>query len=183
MKYLLFWTFPVFVCGTPMLTTERSLVSGYLSTNYLQPQTVCCITSAAFDRPAFYKAMIGNDKELVNAQLKELNSAPSDIRDAFTGAMIMKKAGLGGSPVSKLHLFKEGHKMLESAIKEDPNNTEFRLLRLMIQENSPDFLGYKNDIEKDSEYIRKSYKSLPDEIQHTITEYNKKSKFLKLEVP
>jgi hypothetical protein len=138
--------------------------------------------STALNRPAFYKAMKETNKELVNAQLEELESAPSDIRDAFMGTMIMKKAGLGGNAASKLHLFKEGHKMLEAAIKQNPNNAEFRFLRLMIQENAPGFLGYKNDMQKDSEYIRKSYKSLPGEVQHAIADYSKKSKFLKLEV-
>jgi hypothetical protein len=135
------------------------------------------------NRPAFYKAMEGENKTLVNIQLTELKSmAPSNARDAFTGAMIMKQAGLGGSPTTKLHLFKEGHKMLESAIKQDPDNAEYRFLRLMIQENAPGFLGYKNDEQKDIEYIRKSYKSLPEDLQNAITDYNKKSKILKLDL-
>jgi hypothetical protein len=96
--------------------------------------------------------------------------------------MTMKKAGFGGSPPAKLHLFKEGHKMLEMAIRQDPDNAEFRFLRLLIQENAPGVLGYKNNEEMDSEIIRKSYKSLPPDLQHVIADYNKKSKFLKLEV-
>jgi len=137
---------------------------------------------AALNRSAYYKAMAEDNKELVNAQLKELNSAPPELKDAFLGAMTMKKAGIGGSPTTKLHLFKVGHKLLEDAIVKDPKNAEFRFLRLMIQENAPGFLGYKNETEKDSEYIRKSYKLLPEEVQRAITNYNKKSKLLKLEV-
>ena len=72
--------------------------------------------------------------------------------------------------------------MLEEAIKRDPDNAEFRFLRLVIQEHAPGFLGYKGNIEKDCAYIRKYYKSLPDEVQQTIADYNKKSKFLKLDV-
>ena len=94
----------------------------------------------------------------------------------------MRRAGIGGNPVSKLKLFKKGHTLLEAAIKQDPNNTEFRFLRLMIQENAPGILGYKVDEEKDSEFIRKSYKSLPEDLQKTIADYNKKSKVLKLRV-
>jgi hypothetical protein len=52
----------------------------------------------------------------------------------------------------------------------------------MVQEHAPGALGYKKDVEKDCEYIRKSYKSLPDDVQLTIADYSKKSKFLKLEV-
>ncbi|MEJ0082809.1 MAG: hypothetical protein WDM78_18070 [Puia sp.] len=38
--------------------------------------------------------------------------------------MIMRKAGIGGNPASKLKLFKQGHKLLEEAIAKDPNNAE-----------------------------------------------------------
>ena len=123
-----------------------------------------------------------NNKDLVKAQLEELKSAPEEIRQAFMGAMLMKRASFSGAAGVKLRYFKEGHKMLESAIKQDPENTEYRFLRLMIQEHAPGVLGYKDDIPKDSEFIRKSYKSLPPEIQQVIGDYSKKSKFLKLDV-
>ena len=134
------------------------------------------------NRSAFYKAMEENTKKMVNAQLDELKSAPEELRPAFMGAMLMKRASFIGSAASRLHYFREGHKMLESAIKQDPDNVEFRFLRLMVQEHAPGTLGYKEDIEKDSIYIRKHYKSLPEEIQHTIEDYSKKSKLLKLDV-
>ena len=89
--------------------------------------------------------MESESKTLVDAQISELNSAPADVKNAFLGAMIMRKAGIGGNPASKLKLFKQGHKLLEAAIAKDPNNAEFRFLRLIIQENSPGILGYNND--------------------------------------
>jgi hypothetical protein len=139
--------------------------------------------TSSLNRPSFYKAMQGENKDLVNSQLTELKAVePKNLQNAFMGAMIMKKAGIGGSPTTKLHLFKEGHKLLEAAILQDPKNAEYRFLRLMIQENAPGILGYKSDEEKDSEFIRKSYKSLPPDLQHVIADYNKKSKVLKLEV-
>jgi hypothetical protein len=134
------------------------------------------------NRQAFYKAMEEDNQGLVKAQLEELKSAPEDLRQAFMGAMLMKRAGLGGTGGTKLQYFKEGHRMLEGAIKKNPDNTEFRFLRLMIQEHAPGVLGYKGNIEKDCAYIRKNYKSLPDELQQTIEDYNKKSRFLKLDV-
>ncbi|HEY4936492.1 MAG TPA: hypothetical protein VII44_07920 [Puia sp.] len=179
MKHFILFTIFVFLCGLT-IASLRSSVIVHRSSNKLS--TVNCQLSTEFNRPDFYKAMEENNKDLVIDQLTELKSAPGNIRDAFTGAMLMKKAGLGGSPVTKLHLFKEGHKMLEAAIKKDPDNAEFRFLRLMIQENAPVILGYKNELQKDSEFIRKSYRSLPKEVQHVMADYNKKSKFLKLEV-
>ncbi len=64
--------------------------------------------------------------------------------------------------------------MLEMAIRENPDNAEFRFLRLMVQEHAPGALGYKNDIQNDSEYIRKSYKSLPDDVQRAIARLQQK---------
>jgi len=125
--------------------------------------------------------MESNDQTLVDAQISELNLASSNLKNAFLGAMIMKRAGIGGNPFYKLYLFKKGHELLENAIKEDPNNTEFRFLRLMIQENAPGFLGYYDSEEGDSEYIRNAYKSLPENLQKAITDYNKTSKVLKLQ--
>jgi hypothetical protein len=138
--------------------------------------------SSDLNRPAFYKAMEENNKALVNDQLSELETAPDELRRAFMGAMLMKKASFRAPPSVKLRLFKKGHKMLEAAIRQEPDNAEYRFLRLIIQEHAPSVLGYKNDVQNDCEYIRKSYKSLPDEVQHAIANYSKKSKFLKLEV-
>lgn len=136
--------------------------------------------NSEINRTAFYKAMESNDQILVDAQISELNLAASKLNNAFLGAMIMKKAGIGGNPFYKLYLFRKGHELLEDAIKADPTNIEFRFLRLMIQENAPDFLGYNDNEEKDSEFIRNAYKSLPDILQKTILAYNKISKVLKL---
>jgi hypothetical protein len=173
MKYsalcLLFISFFVSVLADPLsFTSQRSSIIGLRFTG--------------LNRRDFYKAMEENNKTLVIAQLEELKSAPEDLKQAFTGAMLMKRGSFVGSAVAKLHYFKSGHQMLEEAIKKDPDNAEFRFLRLMIQEHAPGVLGYKGNIEKDCVYIRKYYRSLPDEAQQAIEDYNKKSKFLKLDV-
>jgi hypothetical protein len=164
------------------ITFTRSVVNRHPSTVHHQLPTANRQLSTAIDRDAFYKAMEENKKELVIAQLEELKTAPEELRQAFMGAMLMKRASFIGAAGVKLRYFKEGHKMLESAIKQSPDNAEYRFLRLMIQEHAPGVLGYKDDIQKDCEYIRKSYKSLPPDIQQFIDHYNKKSKFLKLDV-
>ncbi len=161
-----------FLLSGLLCASTRSSVIGHPSSN----------NSRTLDRQAFYKAMEETNKDLVNAQLNELQSAPDEIQNAFTGALLMKKAGFNAPPAIKLRLFKSGRKMLEAAIKDYPENAEFRFLRLIIQEHAPGVLGYKNDLEKDSEFIQKSYKSLPDELQQIMVSYSKKSKFLKLEV-
>ena len=186
MKFLRFTIF--FTCIMSFaVASARYPVIGQRSTvneNSINCQlsTGICQLSAGLDRAAFYKAMQSDNKSLVDAQIAELNSAPADVRDAFLGAMLMRRAGFGGSAPNKLKLFKQGRKLLEGAIAIDPNNAEYRFLRLIIQENAPGALGYNKDEQKDSEIIRKSYGSLPGELQKTIADYNKKSKNLKLQV-
>ncbi|HET7000357.1 MAG TPA: hypothetical protein VFI33_03580 [Puia sp.] len=152
------------------------------STINCQPRITRDKLPTDLDRAAFYKAMESESKTLVDEQISELNTAPADVKNAFLGAMMMRKAGIGGNPASKLKLFKQGRALLEGAIAKDPDNAEFRFLRLIIQENAPGVLGYKNDIQKDIEFIRKSYHSMPEDLQKTIADYNKKSKVLKLQV-
>jgi hypothetical protein len=138
----------------------------------------------SFNRKAFYSVMASGNTQTVDEQINLLkNSAPTSPKDkeAFEGALLMKKAGLVSGPGRKLNLFKDGHKKLEAAIKEDDNNAEYRFLRLMIQEHAPGILGYKDDLKKDSTYIRQSYKKLPAEVQEAIINYSKVSKILKSE--
>ena len=163
------------------LVMEANILYRQLSTVNHQPSTANR-QRPTVNRVSFYKAMEESKKELVNAQLMELKTAPVEIRDAFTGAMLMKKSGFNAPPAIKVRLFKEGRKMLEAAIKQYPDNAEFHFLRLVIQEHAPGILGYKNDLQKDSEFIQKSYKSLPEELQQIMADYSKKSKFLKLGV-
>lgn len=76
-------------------------------------------------------------------------------------------------------MFKAGHKELEAAISQDKDNAEYRFMRLMIQEHSPGILGYKEEIQTDSDYIRKSFKNLPGPVQQAIIHYaREKSKVL-----
>ena len=186
MKYFIFFIFLMCIAASTT-ASPRSTANGQRSTaNDQRPTkilaTVNCQLSTDLNRAAYYKAMESESKTLVDAQISELNSAPEDVKNAFLGAMIMRKAGIGGNPTSKLKLFKQGRKLLEGAIAEDPENAEFRFLRLIIQEHAPGALGYRNDQQKDSEFIRKSYSSLPEDLQKTIADYNKKSKVLKLQV-
>ncbi len=175
MKFIIFHLIILFAFGKTLALTP--------STVNRQPSTANRQRRTELNRSAFYKAMEENNKDLVNAQLKELESAPAGIRDAFSGAMLMKKASFVGLPPAlRLKLFRQGRKLLDGAIGADPENAEFRFLRLIVQEHAPGALGYKNEIEKDTEYIRNSYKTLPDELQRTISDYSKKSKFLKLQV-
>ena len=133
----------------------------------------------SLDRSAFYRTMSSQKIEDVDKQLKLVRSSAFAGREAFEGALLMKKAGLIAEPHLKLRLFKSGYKKLDASIKADSANGEYRFLRLMIQEHAPGFLGYRSDLKKDSAYIRKSYKDMALEVQQAVLNYSRQSKILR----
>jgi len=134
---------------------------------------------AGFDKSAFYSAMASDKLETINEQLSIIKSASVNEKEAYEGALLMKKAGLVSKAKEKLSLFKAGRLKLEAAIKKDNTNTEFVFLRLIIQEHAPKMVKYNSDIESDSLQIRTNYKSLSSVVQQAISDYSKKSKVLK----
>ena len=136
-------------------------------------------TEPGFTRSDFYSAMSGDKEAAINKQIDLVAGAPAAEKDAYEGALLMKKAGIIGNTKKKLDLFKSGRKKLEAAIQKDSSNTEFRFLRLMIQEHAPGILGYKGEMDKDRLYIKNNFKKLPIVVQGAIREYSKESKILK----
>ena len=137
--------------------------------------------SSQFNRKDLYAAMASSNAGNVDNQLNLLKNTAIKEKPAYEGALTMKKAGLVKGASKKLKLFKEGYKKLEAAISKDKDNGEFRFLRLMIQEHAPGILNYKDDLDKDSAYIRQSFKKLPADVQQAITDYSKTSKVLRSE--
>ena len=137
--------------------------------------------ATGFDRNSFYSALSSANPDEINEQIELVKKTDIAEKNAFEGALLMRKAGLVAGASNKLSLFKEGREKLESSIASDTGNVEYRFLRLMIQENAPGILGYKSDIRKDSDIIRKSYKKLPQVVQKAITNYNETSKYLHLD--
>ncbi len=132
-----------------------------------------------FDKSAFYNAMAANDVNSINAQLTVVKTSSINEKEAYEGALLMKKAGLITKPAEKLSLFKAGRLKLEAAIKKDKENAEFSFLRLIIQEHAPKIVEYRNNIDADVSTIRSNFKTLSAVVQQAINDYTKKSKVLK----
>lgn len=133
----------------------------------------------SFDRTAYYNAMASEKVDEINTQLNIVKASSINEKEAFEGALLMKKAGLVAKAKEKISLFKEGRKKLETSIKKDNDNTEYCFLRLIIQEHAPKAVDYKKNIDQDSKLIRSNYKNLPPAVQQAIADYSKKSKALK----
>lgn len=128
------------------------------------------------DRLSFYKAFESDSQSQMDKALTSLkNERPSQTRDAYTGALTMKKSQFMSTPKEKAEVFKEGREMLEAIIKKDPSNTEYRFLRLAIQENVPKILKYSGQIAEDKNHIVKNFKSLDVTLKKIIREYAEQS--------
>lgn len=134
---------------------------------------------AGIDKTAFYNAMATNDVNAINSQLSIVKASSINEKEAYEGALLMKKAGLVTGPKEKLSLFKAGRLKLEAAIRKDKENAEFSFLRLIIQEHAPKIVEYRNNIDADISTIRSNFKTLPLVVQQAINDYTKKSKVLK----
>ena len=136
--------------------------------------------SQGFDRTNYYAVLASTKLERVNAEITSLKEPSIEEKEAYHGTLLMKKAGLVGAPMEKLRLFKSGRLKLESAIANDNDNIEFRLLRVIIQEHAPKIVKYHNEVENDCRLINKNFKTLPPYLKQAIVDYSKTSKALKI---
>jgi hypothetical protein len=134
---------------------------------------------SAFDRSAFYAAMASSNMDEIDAQLTAIKASSVPEKEAYEGALMMKKSGMLAKAKDKLNLFKAGRSKLELSITKDKENVELRFLRIIIQEHAPKIVNYRSELETDSQLIRANYKSLPQVVQQAIIDYSKRSSVLK----
>jgi len=133
---------------------------------------------ASFDVATVYAALAGDNLNELEKILALLKESTSPHKEAYEGALLMKKAGLIHGLNDKLASFKAGRKKLESAINQHTDNAEYRFLRLLIQENAPKILKYRNNIKDDSKLVIDSFSKLPIIVRQAVKDYSKKSKVL-----
>ena len=131
-----------------------------------------------FEKAEFYSIMKSGDMAAVDNEIAALNDAPAKEKDGYTGALLMKKAGLLKKPKDRLKFFKDGRIKLETALMSDNENTEFHFLRLAIEEHAPKIVKYHADIEKDKALVIKNFKNLSPAVQRAILDYCSNSKVL-----
>ena len=72
---------------------------------------------------------------------------------AYNAAAKMTMANHTIWPTSKLSYFKSGKRKLEEAVKNYPDNIEIRYIRYAVQNGSPEFLGYRENMKEDRKKI------------------------------
>ena len=112
-----------------------------------------------FDKAAFYNAMSSGNLENINEVLSLLNTSTITEKEAYEGALLMRKSGLLEIPGEQLKYFKKGRIKLETALLKDSSNGEYHFLRLTIQEHAPKIVKYRKELETDKQFLIKSFKS------------------------
>ncbi|MFT3750863.1 MAG: hypothetical protein QM768_21295 [Agriterribacter sp.] len=147
----------------------------FLCACYFFPQAQ---SSSKIDRSNYYKIIASENLESINAQIELVKNSGEKYKEAFEGALMMKKAGLLKGAPNKLKEFKAGRQKLEEVLEKTKDNAELRFLRLIIQENAPKILGYHKELEEDHKFIVTNFKTIPEAAQHAIRDYSKSSKIL-----
>jgi hypothetical protein len=136
---------------------------------------------ASFSKSEYFKVIQGKDAKAIQKLITTLDqSTASSDRTAYLGALTMKSATLKDTPKEKLAVFKKGKDLLEKAITANKKNTEYRFLRLMIQENAPKILKYSSNKTEDALWIKEHYTSCSSEIIQAIKNYAAQSVVLDL---
>lgn len=144
---------------------------------------ICKSQDLTFNKSVFYTVLESGNKNDIDFQLSIIHSLIIPEVNAYEGVLLMKKAGVVVKVNEKLSLFKSGRAKLESSILKDNNNIEYHFLRLIIQENAPPFLRYREEINSDAIKIQTNFKSLSPIMQKVIFNYCKKSSILKIPQP
>lgn len=101
------------------------------------------------------------DRDLCEKLIDTLsNGNQNAIHQAYLGAFQTIWANHVFNPLSKLKTFREGKKNLEQAIETEPNNVEMRFLRLSIQKNCPEILGYNDAVISDKAFLETNKKNI-----------------------
>jgi hypothetical protein len=135
---------------------------------------------AQIDKAVYYKALASGEEQSIDrvlAKLEEQKASPKV--NAYKGALTMKKAGFVKVLGGKVKTFKQGAHLLEEQIKNNPQNTEFRFLRLAVQEHAPGILKYNKELQEDKQAVVSGFDKLDAELKGVITDYARDSKVLK----
>jgi hypothetical protein len=120
---------------------------------------------------------------ITESKAKEFASKLADVTKednktlvAYKGASIVTLSRYRKEISDKSKNFKEGAKMVEFAVKSEPNNIEIRLIRLSIQEKAPKFLNYSANKKEDKSFLLDHYQEQSGNLKEYIKNFILQSK-------
>jgi len=142
--------------------------------------TLFSLNAASINKKHFYDVFKGESIDSVEVLLKiyeEIEVPTADVI-LYKGALYIKKSGFLKGLNEKLELFKKGRKIVEKEIEEQPDNVEYRFVRLIIQEKVPAILRYHSNKEEDAQMVITGVNQLEKDVQEAIFDYSKNSSSL-----
>ena len=119
-----------------------------------------CHDTASYDIVKEFHLLKNKSDEINFIKNNCNNSNPSVL--AYVLSVSMKQAEYEFNPFIKLVLFTTNKNHLELLITENPNNAHLRYVRLLVQEKSPVFLGYKSNIVEDKTFLKRIMNSIDE---------------------
>ena len=105
-------------------------------------------------------------------KLHSVNVDESPLFKGYLGCYYFIRCKYTNNPVDKISFFKEGKRLLESAINEDPSSVELRLLRYSIQKKIPRVLLYYDSLEEDIIFVNENIISITDKLTKDFILYS-----------
>jgi len=91
--------------------------------------------------------------ELLEEHISFMQTLDCKSAEPYLACAIMQRAEHSNWPLSQLKYFNQGKERLEKYISAHKDDIEARYVRLLVQQGSPSFLGYRGDISDDANYI------------------------------
>ncbi|MGD1844653.1 MAG: hypothetical protein ACFB10_04590 [Salibacteraceae bacterium] len=106
-------------------------------------------------------------------RLEKSKSELSIILMGYYGVMEARMAEYSSNPWKRYSYFSDGKERLENSILQQPNNTELRFLRFVLQTQVPEFLGYNENINEDKKIMLGALgkSTLSSDLEATIVSY------------
>lgn len=110
-------------------------------------------------RELYYGMSVDECNALKLADLFSKKEPSDPMLKAYYGAASAAAPICITNPARKISYFRKGTRLLDDAVKAAPGNFEIRFLRFATQEKAPGFLGYKDDLENDKNFLIKNLTS------------------------
>lgn len=121
----------------------KSIIGIYILFNFFMSNVSLIVTE--------FHVLDSKENEL--AFIKKYKETKNTSVLAYVYAVEMKQAEYAFNPISKLKIFNKTKKKLDKLILANPNNIDVRYIRLVLQEQTPSILGYKDNIKEDKEFL------------------------------
>lgn len=111
-----------------------------------------------------------NAKEFAS-KLSDVGKEDNKTLYAYKGVSMTLLARYKKEVSEKSKCFKEGAKMVEFSVANEPNNIEVRVIRLSIQEKAPKILKYNTNKKEDKKFILDHYKEQTGNLKEFIKNF------------